>query len=96
MHMTGRYPEWWQGRRFDRPVAGWICGRSGERRARTPLQRVLTPAAPARSASGAIPKDSIEGLVAARGVSGLYDTHPCGACQRRRVGRDHQELQGRA
>ncbi|RVI42920.1 terminase large subunit domain-containing protein, partial [Sinorhizobium medicae] len=21
MHLTGRYPEWWQGRRFDRPVA---------------------------------------------------------------------------
>src|SRR5258708_36458900 len=30
MHMTGRYPERWQGRRFEKPVAGWGCGRSGQ------------------------------------------------------------------
>src|SRR5437763_7794189 len=40
IHMTGRYPDWWQGRRFDRPVAGWICGRSGED-VRDTMQRVL-------------------------------------------------------
>ena len=25
-HMTGLYPEWWQGRRFDKPTRGWIAG----------------------------------------------------------------------
>src|SRR5882724_3385157 len=30
MHMTGRYPPWWRGKRFDRPVTGWVCGRTGE------------------------------------------------------------------
>src|SRR5262245_10705883 len=23
MHATGRYPDWWQGKRFDRPVNAW-------------------------------------------------------------------------
>lgn len=26
LHLTGLYPDWWQGRRFDHPVRGWICG----------------------------------------------------------------------
>src|SRR5262252_2199504 len=26
MHATGRYPDWWTGRRFDRPTNGWACG----------------------------------------------------------------------
>jgi hypothetical protein len=26
MHATGRYPDWWKGRRFDRPTVGWCCG----------------------------------------------------------------------
>lgn len=25
-HMTGRYPDWWEGRRFDRPVRVWLAG----------------------------------------------------------------------
>lgn len=26
VHMTGRYPSWWRGRRFDRPVRVWASG----------------------------------------------------------------------
>ena len=22
-HLTGRYPDWWQGKRWERPVKGW-------------------------------------------------------------------------
>ena len=25
-HLTGRYPAWWVGRRFDRPVVVWAAG----------------------------------------------------------------------
>jgi hypothetical protein len=25
-HMSGEYPEWWNGRRWDRPVVAWIAG----------------------------------------------------------------------
>src|SRR5262245_34138417 len=30
MHATGRYPDWWQGKRFDRPVNAWACGVTSE------------------------------------------------------------------
>src|SRR5215213_2897861 len=71
MHMTGRYPDWWQGKRFDRPVVGWVCGRSGEDM-RDGMQRILLGRA-GQIGSGSIPKDAITGLVPARGVPGLYD-----------------------
>src|SRR5215468_9786702 len=72
MHATGRYPDWWKGRRFDRPTVGWACGVSGEV-VRDTVQRVLV----GRSGSlgtGAIPKDAIGELVTARGIADLLDT----------------------
>jgi len=30
IHATGRYPDGWGGKRFDRPTNGWACGVSGE------------------------------------------------------------------
>jgi len=30
LHMTGLYPAWWKGKRFDRPVKVWICGESNK------------------------------------------------------------------
>ena len=29
-HLTGNYPDWWRGRRFDHPVQVWACGTSSE------------------------------------------------------------------
>ena len=29
-HLTGRYPDWWEGIRFDRPTKIWCLGVSGE------------------------------------------------------------------
>lgn len=26
LHLTGRYPDWWRGRRFDKPVSWWAGG----------------------------------------------------------------------
>ncbi len=28
LHLTGRYPHWWEGRRFARPVRAWAAGRT--------------------------------------------------------------------
>lgn len=25
-HLTGRYPSWWEGRRFERPISAWAAG----------------------------------------------------------------------
>ena len=30
LHLTGAYPPWWEGRRFDRPVAAWVAGKTNE------------------------------------------------------------------
>jgi phage terminase large subunit-like protein len=29
-HLTGNYPHWWTGRRFDGPVEAWACGTNSE------------------------------------------------------------------
>src|SRR5262245_27889156 len=29
-HLTGLYPPWWEGKRFDRPTYGWACGDTGK------------------------------------------------------------------
>ena len=39
-HATGRYPDWWQGRRFIKPTVGWCCGVTGEV-VRDTVQKVL-------------------------------------------------------
>src|SRR3954454_6150507 len=71
MHMTGRYPAWWQGKRFEKPVVGWVAGRTGED-LRGGMQRILL-GRPGQIGTGAIPKESIVDLVTARGTAGLYD-----------------------
>lgn len=30
LHLTGEYPDWWPGRRFDHPVRAWAAGDTGE------------------------------------------------------------------
>lgn len=29
-HLTGRYPDWWRGRRFDKPIRAWVAGETME------------------------------------------------------------------
>ena len=71
-HATGRYPDWWTGRRFDRPTVGWACGISGET-CRDTVQRLLVGRDGAPG-TGAIPKDAIIETVTARGIANLLDT----------------------
>lgn len=30
LHLTGKYPKWWKGRRFDRPTNGWVAGQTNQ------------------------------------------------------------------
>ena len=71
MHATGRYPDWWRGRRFDRPTVGWCCGVTGEV-VRDTVQKVLV-GRPGQIGTGAIPKDALGELVTARGIADLLD-----------------------
>lgn len=29
-HLTGKYPHWWEGRRFRHPIRAWACGKTNE------------------------------------------------------------------
>jgi phage terminase large subunit-like protein len=72
MHATGRYPEWWTGKRFDGPTVGWVAGVTGET-VRDTVQRVLI-GRPGQEGTGAIPRDAIVEIVPSRGVAELLDT----------------------
>ena len=71
MHATGRYPDWWKGRRFDGPTIGWACGVTGEV-VRDTVQRVLVGRT-GEHGTGAIPKNALVELVSARGTPDLLD-----------------------
>ena len=73
MHLTGRYPDWWEGRRWDRPIAAWASGVSGESTRDNP-QRVLFGRI-GNIGTGSIPADAIVGEPKrAMGVNDLFDT----------------------
>jgi phage terminase large subunit-like protein len=72
MHATGRYPDFWKGRRFNKPTVGWACSVSGEV-ARDTVQRILLGRSGAIG-TGCIPKDAIAETVTARGIADLVGT----------------------
>lgn len=72
MHLTGRYPDNWQGRTFAKPVAGWAAGVTSEV-TRDSVQRVLCGRINSIG-TGAIPKDAIKDKSLKRGVADALDT----------------------
>ena len=74
-HLTGKYPEWWIGRRFTRPVKAWASANTGQQ-VRDGVQKYLIGEAGVAEAfgTGSIPKDDIKDTSTARGVADLYDT----------------------
>ncbi|MDT3381716.1 terminase family protein [Labrys neptuniae] len=72
IHATGKYPDWWQGRRFTRPTVAWAAGVTGLA-TRDTVQRMLVGRAEAVG-TGTIPGADIVGLVAARSTPGLIDS----------------------
>lgn len=70
MHLTGKYPEWWEGKKFDRPVR-WMAGSESAELTRKGVQRLLVGTPEDRNAwgTGAIPKDCLEGWSMRSGVA---------------------------
>lgn len=60
MHMTGRYPSWWEGYRFSRPTRG-MCGSESVELTKKGVQRLLlgNPETPEQWGTGSIPKDAL-------------------------------------
>ncbi|QWP79222.1 terminase family protein [Lysobacter sp. K5869] len=72
MHLCGRYPDWWEGRTWNRGVAGWAAGVTTEV-TRDSVQRVLCGRINAIG-TGAIPKNAIKSYTKKRGVADALDT----------------------
>lgn len=76
LHLTGRYPAWWDGRRFSRPVKAWAAGVNGET-TRDIVQTTLVGPPDTRSEWGTalIPRGCLgETVNKAGSVSHLLDT----------------------
>ena len=71
MHMTGQYPECWEGYRFNKPTKWWVAGVTGESTRDNP-QRVLL-GQKRNYGTGMVPLDSIEAVQLARGTPDLVD-----------------------
>lgn len=74
-HLTGEYPDWWLGKRYDRPVKGWAAGVTGLS-TRDVVQKKLCgePGVESAFGTGMIPREAfVEKPSTARGVTDLYD-----------------------
>lgn len=79
LHLTGRYPDWWRGRRFDHPIDAWAAGETGET-TRDIVQFILTGVKGEKEGGGAlgtglIPGDDIIGTPSRKSApTGAFDT----------------------
>lgn len=76
MHVTGRYPDWWIGKRFDRPIHAWACGVTNETTRANPQHILIGPPASRDDwGTGRIPKADldIQGASMSRACSNFID-----------------------
>ena len=61
MHLTGRYPDWWEGATFDKPVLLWAGSVTSEATRDNP-QRMLIgpPAVQSAWGTGMVPRDALK------------------------------------
>jgi phage terminase large subunit-like protein len=74
-HLTGEYPDWWLGKRWDRPVKAWAAGITGLS-TRDVVQKKLCgePGVESAFGTGMIPRECFVGKPStARGVADLFD-----------------------
>lgn len=73
MHLTGFYPEWWEGKRYRKPVRLGVGSKTGDLLKRGP-QKMLMGDNPAVFGTGTIPRALIHETKAAKGVSDGLDS----------------------
>ena len=101
MHLTGRYPDRWQGRRFLHAIDAWAACDTGETTRDNPQRALLGPVG--HWGTGAIPADALGEVKRGRGVADLADTvlvrHKTGALSRlgfKRYDQGRESWQGTA
>lgn len=70
-HLTGEYPEWWDGRRWDHPIVAWASSETAESTRDNP-QRALI-GLPGEDGTGSVPARSLGDYGLAAGTADLYD-----------------------
>lgn len=70
-HLTGQYPDWWQGKRWSRGVTGWALGQSMQS-TRDTMQRLIM-GRPGEWGTGTVPQDLIIDIKRAQGVADCID-----------------------
>jgi len=72
LHLTGLYPEWWEGRRFDYPVSWWAAGKTNETTRDIIQAKMLGPKK--RRGTGLIPGSTIKRITSKSGIQDMADT----------------------
>lgn len=78
LHLTGEYPDWWNGRRFEKPVRWWVAGKTNETTRdiiQTKLFGDVIGGGPTKrfSGTGLVPRDAIVDITWKAGVPDLAD-----------------------
>lgn len=74
-HLTGDYPDWWEGKRFDKPIRAWAAGVTNESTRDVVQDKLVGP--PNRQdewGTGMIPKSAIGEISMGRGTADSIDT----------------------
>ena len=80
LHLTGRYPEWWLGYKFDRPIEAWAAGKTNET-TRDIIQREVLfgpikwqGRTKSVAGTGLVPHEDIGSITWKRGIPDFIDT----------------------
>ncbi|MFA6204388.1 MAG: terminase family protein [Gallionella sp.] len=71
-HLTGRYPEWWEGAEFDAPIRAWCAGDTGKTVREILQEKLLGPWG--KFGTGLIPSDDIVKFTPKQGIPEAVDT----------------------
>ena len=71
-HLTGIYPDWWPGHRFDRPIRAWAAGDTGQTTRDIVQAKLLGPADD--RGTGLIPGANLGKMRPKSGIADAVDT----------------------
>lgn len=72
LHLTGRYPRWWNGHRFNGPIKSWVAGDTSKTVKEILQDKLLGPTG--NFGTGMIPKDALVRHTMKAGVADAVDT----------------------
>jgi phage terminase large subunit-like protein len=75
IHLTGRYPSWWDGKRFEKPIRAWAAGVTSESTRDVVQEKLIGPSGRREDwGTGYIPAADLGDVSMGRGVANSIDT----------------------